>query len=136
MQGQYTLPANNTNTILQQPIPRTNSNYVEQLNSVVNRDRENQDRPEEQQQEQQQGQQQEQRQQTPAQQPLGEGPQQGIEIVLQQLALAIGNMNQPAAPREIHVVSYPIFRGGEQDPNQWWQEFEYACVANQVPEYR
>jgi len=59
-----------------------------------------------------------------------------MEVILQQLATAIGNMNWSPTVREVHVIDYPIFRGGEQDPNQWWKEFQQACTANKVSNKR
>jgi hypothetical protein len=123
---QFGVSTNNNETMLPL-LTRPRRTTVEQLETVVNRDREEDviEEPQEQQEQQE-------RQPTPGYQQLGEGPQQGIEAVLQQLAIAIDNMNQPDVPRESRIVDYPIFRGGEQDPNQWWQEFQQACVANQV----
>ena len=34
------------------------------------------------------------------------------------------------------MVDFPEFKGGNQDPIEWLEAFERACVANKVPEQR
>ena len=34
--------------------------------------------------------------------------------------------------RERHMVDFPIFKGGHQDPIEWLDNFEKACLANGV----
>jgi hypothetical protein len=34
------------------------------------------------------------------------------------------------------LVDFPEFRGGNQDPIEWLEAFERACIANRIPEER
>ena len=45
-------------------------------------------------------------------------------------------MGQNAEPKELRLVDFPEFKGGNQDPIEWLEAFERACVANKVPEQR
>ncbi|CAG8767090.1 13522_t:CDS:1, partial [Acaulospora morrowiae] len=54
-----------------------------------------------------------------------------LNQLVQQL---MANANQP--PSELHLVSYPDFYGGEQDPITWMEEVEQAFEANRVPDAR
>ena len=40
--------------------------------------------------------------------------------------------NRPSECKEYHLVDFPIFKGGNQDPIEWLNAFEKACEANQV----
>ena len=42
----------------------------------------------------------------------------------------------PTSPRETKLVDLPTFKGGEQDPLIWLEEFEDACVANRINDDR
>jgi hypothetical protein len=39
-------------------------------------------------------------------------------------------------PKETRLVDFPEFKGGNQDPIEWLEAFERACIANRVPEER
>ncbi|CAG8629027.1 9885_t:CDS:2, partial [Ambispora leptoticha] len=45
-------------------------------------------------------------------------------------------INLPAQHRELNLVSYPDFSGGEQDPITWLEDVEKAFEANQVQDNR
>ena len=45
-------------------------------------------------------------------------------------------MGQNAELKELRLVDFPEFKGGNQDPIEWLEAFERACVANKVPEQR
>jgi hypothetical protein len=38
--------------------------------------------------------------------------------------------------KEVRIVDFPEFRGGNQDPIEWLEGFERACNANRVHEDR
>ena len=44
--------------------------------------------------------------------------------------------NSINTPRETKLVDLPEFKGGEQDPLIWLEEFEDACVANRINDDR
>jgi hypothetical protein len=56
-------------------------------------------------------------------------------VLLQAFAKVLGK-NANADGRESKLVSFPEFRGGEQDPLQWLEDFENACAANRITERR
>ena len=35
-------------------------------------------------------------------------------------------------PRESRLVDFPTFKGGNQDPYEWLEAFERACIANRI----
>lgn len=56
-----------------------------------------------------------------------------LAAILQQLTHTLNNIRpvvQP--PRETKLVDLPTFRGGEQDPLTWLDEFNNACTANHI----
>ena len=40
--------------------------------------------------------------------------------------------NRAYEPKESRLVDFPEFRGGNQDPIEWLESFERACIANRV----
>ncbi|CAG8716103.1 7463_t:CDS:2, partial [Acaulospora morrowiae] len=54
-----------------------------------------------------------------------------LNQLVQQLRV---NLAQPQ--NEIHLISYPDFYGGEQDPVTWMEEVEQVFEANRVPDAR
>jgi hypothetical protein len=41
-----------------------------------------------------------------------------------------------AETKEVRLVDFPEFKGGNQDPVEWLESFERACIANKVSEDR
>ena len=68
----------------------------------------------------------------------GQYPEYDLARVLQNLNITLRRMNQPvnAGPRETRLVELPIFKGGEQDPLTWLNDFYDACTANNITEER
>src|SRR3954470_23574062 len=58
--------------------------------------------------------------------------------IMRQLTLSINRMNQPHNNngRESKLVDIPTFKGGEQDPLIWLNEFDEGCNANRISEQR
>ena len=60
-----------------------------------------------------------------------------IANLVQQMQLAQPQqINLPVAPRELNLVSYPEFMGGEQDPISWLEDVEKAFEANRIDNAR
>jgi hypothetical protein len=58
-----------------------------------------------------------------------------VNNALQGTAAALGNntaaVNNPPR-RELRVADLPVFRGGDQDPIAWLEDFTRACNANGI----
>jgi hypothetical protein len=112
----------------------------------------NQTMDEEQQEQQRQQEPQEQQEQREQQENtiIGDGPQQDMLRILNALNQNLKAISQrtpttitptsttgtgtgaPTPPRETKLVDLPTFKGGEQDPLIWLEEFEDICVANRI----
>jgi len=68
----------------------------------------------------------------------GERYEADLAIIFQNLNRTLKKINksQTTESRETQLVQLPIFKGGEQDPLQWIQEFDAACLANHITEER
>ena len=44
--------------------------------------------------------------------------------------------NWSEKPKKSRLVDFPEFKEGNQDPIEWLEAFERACIANRVPETR
>jgi hypothetical protein len=73
--------------------------------------------------------------QTQSQIPIG-GNQDDFTKVLADLSKAINRLNPSEPSKEVHIVPFPTFKAGEQDPLTWLQSFEDACEANHITEGR
>lgn len=65
---------------------------------------------------------------------INQGPD--LSTVLDNLQRTIQGWNTGNTLKETHMVPIPIFKGGEQDPLTWLQDFNDACRANNISAQR